>query len=241
MAGDWIKMRTDLLTHPKVVRILSATKTDKFRVIGGLHAVWSVFDAHSTDGQLHGYTPALMDTIIGWTGFAAAMMAVGWLEYDGAETLALPRFDDHNGKCAKRRGDDQKRKRDDRKQKEVPIVSANCPQEVRNESGLEKRREEKDISINQSLDHAGAHVVALRQPDAVERWPMFAQWYPSPEFESSLSFTPITPGTNWEAQLGEFCLYWADRQEERRTQAGWENKFLKNLLAIQRRQEANLA
>lgn len=40
MAIDWIKMRVDLQTHPKVVRILSATGTDKFRVIGGLHAVW---------------------------------------------------------------------------------------------------------------------------------------------------------------------------------------------------------
>lgn len=39
MSGDWIKMRIDLQTHPKIVRILSATKADKFRVIGGLHTV----------------------------------------------------------------------------------------------------------------------------------------------------------------------------------------------------------
>ena len=64
MAVDWIKMRVDLQTHPKVVRIMSALKADKFRVIGGLHAVWSVFDAHSEDGRLDGYSPETMDSII---------------------------------------------------------------------------------------------------------------------------------------------------------------------------------
>jgi len=141
MAGDWIKMRLDLQTHPKVVRILSATKSDKFRVIGGLHAVWSVFDTHSSDGRLDGYTPDTLDHIIGWTGFAGAMISVGWLQADGDEALLLPEFDEHNGKSGKRRAEDQKRKRNDRK----------SPQSVRNLSAEdadekltreEKRRED---------------------------------------------------------------------------------------------------
>lgn len=122
MAGDWIKMRLELQTHPKIVRILSATKSDKFRVIGGLHAVWSVFDTHSTDGRLDGYTPETLDHIIGWNGFSDAMIAVGWLALDGEESLMLPEFDEHNGKSGKRRAEDTKRKRDDRKN----------PQNVRN-------------------------------------------------------------------------------------------------------------
>lgn len=143
MAGDWIKMRMELQTHPKVVRILSATRADKFRVIGGLHAVWCVFDQHSSNGVLVGYTPETMDHIIGWEGLSQAMINVGWMAYDGDETLALPEFDEHNGKSAKRRAEDQKRKRESRV----------CPQSVRNlsadeadrqpkKSGLEKRREE---------------------------------------------------------------------------------------------------
>jgi len=143
MAGDWIKMRIDLQTHPKVVRILSATKADKFRAIGGLHAVWSVFDTHSQDGSLKGYTPETLDHIIGWMGFSEAMIAVGWMAFDGAETLTLPEFDEHNGKSGKRRAEDQKRKRNSR-------IS---PQSVTEESGQkadkkrtreEKRREEKE-------------------------------------------------------------------------------------------------
>ena len=141
MAGDWIKMRLDLQTHPKIVRILSATKSDKFRVVGGLHAVWSVFDTHSSDGRLDGYTADTLDHIIGWPGFASAMISVGWLTQDGELALLLPEFDEHNGKSGKRRAEDQKRKREDRK----------CPQVVRNSSEKEsdkkltreeKRREE---------------------------------------------------------------------------------------------------
>ena len=85
MAGDWIKMRIDLQSHPKTVRIMSATGSDKFRVIGGLHAVWSVFDTHSGDGKLRGYTPELLDQIIGWQGFSRAMESVKWLEFDGID------------------------------------------------------------------------------------------------------------------------------------------------------------
>lgn len=142
MAGDWIKMRVDLQTHPKVVRILSATKSDKFRVIGGLHAAWSVFDAHSTDGLLVGYSLETMDHIIGWEGFSRAVSDVGWLE-ETSYGLVMPEFSEHNGQSAKRRAEDQKRKRNVRKSADDPDpvrkVSAKCPQE----NGLEKRREEK--------------------------------------------------------------------------------------------------
>lgn len=109
MAGDWIKMRTDLASSPKVVRIASALKADRFRTVGGLHSAWSLFDTHSADGLLAGYTPQILDDLIGWPGFSDAMIAVDWLIFDG-ESLALPRFDDHNGKSAKRRAQDKDRK-----------------------------------------------------------------------------------------------------------------------------------
>lgn len=139
MAGDWLKMRLDLQTHPKVVRILSATGSDKFSVIGGLHAVWGVFDQHSVDGVLQGYTPDLMDHIIGWRGFSAAMIEVGWLEFDGAETLVMPGFETHNGRSGKRRAEDQKRKRDMRR------AQPKRPQPVRKISTdtADKREEER--------------------------------------------------------------------------------------------------
>lgn len=80
MAGDWIKMRADLHTHPKVVRMASALKADRLRIVGGLHSAWCLFDVHSVDGLLDGYSADTLDDLIGFPGFSRAMMAVGWLD-----------------------------------------------------------------------------------------------------------------------------------------------------------------
>ncbi|WP_218189538.1 hypothetical protein [Pseudomonas sp. PA15(2017)] len=111
MAGDWIKMRTDLLTSPKVVRMASALNADRFRIVGGLLSVWSLFDAHSADGSLEGYSLDSLDDLAAWPGFSAAMLAVGWL-VQADSSLDLPRFEAHNGASAKRRAQDADRKRE---------------------------------------------------------------------------------------------------------------------------------
>lgn len=113
MSGDWIKMTVGLRTHPKVVRLASALKADRLRVIGGLFAVWGVFDQHSTDGVLEGYTLDAIDEDLGWRGFAAAMNRIGWLDVS-PDGLSVPEFDEHNSKSAKRRASDTKRKANDR-------------------------------------------------------------------------------------------------------------------------------
>jgi hypothetical protein len=114
MAGDWIKMRTNLPSSPKVVRMASALKTDRLRIVGGLMSVWCLFDFHSTDGTLSGYTLETLDELAAWPGFAEAMVAVGWLENDGLN-LTIPSFEAHNGACSKRRAVDAERKREARK------------------------------------------------------------------------------------------------------------------------------
>src|SRR5574341_1404655 len=109
----WIKMRTDLRNHPKVVRMASALKADRLRVVGGLYAVWGIFDTHSEDGRLEGYTLAAIDEDLGWKGFAAAMESVCWL-IETAEGIQVPEFDEHNGASAKRRAQDTKLKKGNR-------------------------------------------------------------------------------------------------------------------------------
>jgi hypothetical protein len=133
MAGDWIKMRADLFTHPKVVRIASALEADRLRTVGGLMSVWCLFDAHSVDGELDGYTFAAVDDHLRWPGFSSAMCAVGWLEESG-KSLVLPEFDTHNGQSAKRRAQDADRK------KEVRKTSTSQADKLRTRE--EKRREE---------------------------------------------------------------------------------------------------
>lgn len=133
MAGDWIKMRADLGTHPKVVRMASALNADRLRVIGGLHAVWCLFDMHSEDGKLFGYTLSAIDDLIGWPYFAQAMQGVEWLEV-GDDYLCAPRFDAHNGQSAKRRAQEADRKREVRK--------ASAAEADKKRTREEKRREE---------------------------------------------------------------------------------------------------
>ena len=133
MAGDWIKFRSCLIRHPKVVRISSALKADKFRTIGGLMSVWCLFDEQTEDGFLDSYTMDFLDSEIGFPGLASAMKSVGWLE-ESAEGLLLPEFEKHNGQSAKRRAQDADRKREVRK------MSASEADKKRTRE--EKRREE---------------------------------------------------------------------------------------------------
>lgn len=141
-------MRCDLQTHPKVVRIASALKADKLRVIGALHAIWSVFDAHSTDGCLEGYSLAEIDAMLAWKGFGSALVSVGWMACkDDGSDVSLPRFDSHNGQSAKRRSMDSDRKKASREaartpKKEAVEASGERPHRMRTKSGPEKRRED---------------------------------------------------------------------------------------------------
>lgn len=147
MAGDWIKMRSDLHTHPKVVRISSALKADRLRVVGGLHAVWCLFDMHSEDGMLSGYTTDTVDELIGFPGFARALCAVNWLAEEG-DGLSMPEFDEHNGQSAKRRATETKRKRKEREEDEAESVrNLSASDADKKRSREEKRREEITTSL----------------------------------------------------------------------------------------------
>mgnify|MGYP003440357754 CR=1 FL=1 len=160
MAGDWIKMRSDLLTHPKVVRMASMLKVDRLRTIGALFAVWCLFDAHSEDGTLPGYSDDVLNDMVGLKGCAAAMRAVNWLQSDD-NGLTMPEFGEHNGKSAKVRAEDSKRKRIERTN--VQNFPDKTPDRPRTDSGPEKRREEKKEDI------PPAGVARTREADAAIR------------------------------------------------------------------------
>lgn len=145
MAGDWIKMRIELQTHPKVFRMVSALNADRLRIIGGLHVAWSIFDTHSDDGVLVGYTADAMDAVIGWPGFTQAMIQVQWASLNESGSLVMPRFDEHNGKSAKRRANDSERKRNIRKGGNDAEMSASDADKKRTRE--EKRREDKDQEL----------------------------------------------------------------------------------------------
>ena len=99
----WIKVRTNLTTDPRVWEIARRVGCSVPCAVGGLVAVWSFADEHSTDGVLRFVDTMRLDTIAGASGFAAAMAAVDWLRTDEAGQIVLPRFGEHNGETAKQR------------------------------------------------------------------------------------------------------------------------------------------
>lgn len=74
---------------------------------------------------------------------------------------------------------------------------------------------------------------------SVDKFSMHTDWLPDDEFGQQLLNSGIREP--WIVYLDEFCLYWAGRPEEKNNHWGWQNKFLKNIMAKKARMEANLA
>lgn len=110
----WIKMRTDLLSDPRIAAIgdelhRNACVTENcdgrhahVTAIGCCYALWALADTHSTDGRMVHMTTERLDRMLGVVGFAAAAVRVGWLKVV-ENWLEIPRFDKHNGESAKAR------------------------------------------------------------------------------------------------------------------------------------------
>lgn len=220
MAGDWIKMRADLHTHPKVVRMASALKADRLRIVGGLHSAWCLFDVHSVDGLLDGYSADTLDDLIGFPGFSRAMMAVGWLEENG-ESLVMPRFEAHNGQSAKRRAQDADRKRNVRKASASEADKKRTREEKRREDIKDKPHigGEQNSSVDNSAgggepdpDANNAVMNGYVAPGGMGEFGKFQMrdnWKPDPQFIQRAALW----GINLKAEitpfeLADFITYW---------------------------------
>jgi hypothetical protein len=139
MAGDWIKMRTNLDTDVRVLEIAEMLSLTELHVVGCLWKLWSWADQHTHDGNAIRVTHVTLDRFTAVTGFADALRKVGWLEgRDGA--LTFPRFAEHNGQTAKNRAETKERVAKHRNAKTVTDVTQKpLP---------EKRREEKITHSN---------------------------------------------------------------------------------------------
>jgi hypothetical protein len=109
MAGDWIKME---VCTPEKAEVLAVTARmgwdDADLTVGKLFRLWRWFDQHTADGNAVGVTSALLDRIVGVTGFCESLTLVGWLTIT-EHGISLPNFDRHNGNTAKNRAQTAKR------------------------------------------------------------------------------------------------------------------------------------
>ena len=108
MAGDWIKMRSNLWDDPRISWIVDSTDCSEAAAIGGLYWLWVAADQHSSDGVMHGMSLRTVDRKTGISGFSAALVSAGWLE-EHPDGIKLARFEEHNGASAKMRAQTAKR------------------------------------------------------------------------------------------------------------------------------------
>lgn len=142
MAGEWLKFECSLPDKPETLAITVAMGwDDPDLTVGKLMRLFRWFDQHTTDGNARGVTAALLDRLIGVTGFVQAVANTGWLVIEECG-LTLHNFSRHNGATAKSRSLTAKRVANHRGNAEGNAESngASVTEALARE---EKRREEK--------------------------------------------------------------------------------------------------
>ena len=167
MAGDWIKMRSNLWDDPRVTRLCDLTEQNEATIIGGLYWLWATADQHTEDGHMPGLSVAGIDRKTGVKGFGAALLEIGWIS-DTPGGVTIARFDEHNGSSAKRRCMEAQRKANSRK------LSASDADTSRTEGGQNppncgaREREEKEKSKHPPIPpKTGGDVSAKKGKSAV--------------------------------------------------------------------------
>lgn len=218
MAGDWIKMRTNLWDDPRVMRLCDETDQPEAMIIGGLYWLWSAADEHSEDGIMSGLTIRGINRKTGITGFAEALCAIGWLA-DHPDGVRIINFADHNGSSAKKRCQTAKR------------VGS-----YRSANG--------DVTLDEDVCNATSVTPALAREDVdrdisttsltpvSDKFEIYDDWQPSQHFPTDMLRAGIPESFLNITALAEFIGFWKTRDSPaRNTQAQWDHKFLQALIS----------
>ena len=193
MAGDWIKMRTDLYRDPKVcvmADLLMDAESDlshfvsqncqrditvtrnvmRNAVVGALVSVWGVFRLRGKrsggDLVVRGATIAVIDDVADIPGFGDSMASVGWVD-DAADGVVFSRFfDDYNVDPVadvKAKNAERQKRFRDRKKASESNDLSNVI--VTQQSNLEKSREESKPKPPISPETAGKKKRVQRTPE----------------------------------------------------------------------------
>ena len=183
MAGEWIKMRASLGNCPRVAamaRSLVASEglagvpraVARLAVVGGLHAVWSAVNEHTSDGVMANATLATVDDISGIDGFGSAMLDAGWLVCDeSANTLTFPNFDQWNTPAKDTTAAERMRKHREKQRvtRNTVTVTRNAPVTVTTDKTRQDKRESKHFVFccNERSAEASDSLAAPRRDHVV--------------------------------------------------------------------------
>lgn len=108
MAGEWIKMTTNLHENSHVQDIAEMLCLDELHVVGMLWRLWSWADSQTTSGNSVNTTEYRINKLVSCDGFCKALRHTGWLSGED-KALNFTNFDVHNGTTAKKRCQNAKR------------------------------------------------------------------------------------------------------------------------------------
>lgn len=192
MAGDWIKMRTSLLTNPKVNGIAKFLEGDprvskklstgfsgcmseivtrnvmRCVTVTSLLIIWGAANEHTKDGVFLNSEFSDLDDMVGIPNFGVALESVGWAVYDEENNnVTLPNFNEYNTSGSVRSataktGAERQKQYRERKLSEKSDEKSDVTSNRREE----KRRE--DIDIGDSVESSpSAKSKSIQKPDGV--------------------------------------------------------------------------
>lgn len=254
MAGDWIKMRTNLRRHPRVIAMARQLAFDRefmnwwtdpqqmtcrdavtevvtfenvTRVtVCGLLEVWGAVNAVIKSSEAVDFMTIMdLDDIAGIPGFGVAMEAVGWVSEDDDNGLIFNNFSEFNTPDSERK----KPKSDAQRAKEYrerKKLEAQEKSASRTSQNVTGRREEKRRSNTSSSTG-----------DDREKFSMTADWQPSDGLKARMAMAGIPAGDLTQESLGEFKSYWLTRSDQK-THSQWEHKLIQALQSRRRNTHA---
>jgi hypothetical protein len=201
MAGDWIKMRTDLYRHPKVIAMadvlldpdgelarhvnqmcranLTVTRNVMRNVtVGACVTVWGVTrnrgERNGDDAILENITVAALDDIADLPGFGNAMESVGWAVASDVGVVLPGFYSKHNVQPGSTDNTNAERQRRYRERKKRNGKSNGTVTPLRNDR-VEKSREENnkvDTNVSTCDDPAGTPPINGKQPSSSYGFPL---------------------------------------------------------------------
>lgn len=108
MSTHWIKVEKDTPHKPELRQAAKRCGVKRADAFLAFFQLWSFFDTHCVEGFLPGFTAEEADEIAGLRGFAAALVAAGWITFDPTG-LTISNWDRHNGRSAKARAQTMRR------------------------------------------------------------------------------------------------------------------------------------
>lgn len=159
MASNWIKVEVITPDKPEIFQLAEILNIDPDAVLGKMIRVWAWADQQTIDGNAKcnaaSVTKSVLDRVTCATGFANALLSVGWLvEEEGR--LIFPNHERHNGESSKKRALTNSRVAKMRDLKRNSDAKGNASSVTHEErKALPEEEEEEEVKDNPPLPPKG--------------------------------------------------------------------------------------